>query len=136
MQKFLSGQQASEAIDAYAEALSLYKQAFGDDEQNVETAPVYLKFGVTLMRFAERNMEKALNDVMMDAMRQRATAAEGVDAKKLSTAEIEEHANEHLDDLDDAWEALEMARLTYETANDAAGISEARTVTRRGVALV
>lgn len=124
-------QQGSEAVDAFSEALSLFKEAFGDEAHNIEAAPVYLKFGVTLMRLAERNMEKALNDVMMDAMRERATATGDGAPKKLSTAEIEEHANEHLEDLDDAWEALEMARLTYETANDPAGISEARTVRRR-----
>lgn len=93
--------------------------SFKDQDEPVELAPVYLKYGMTLMRLAERNMEQAMNELMIKAMREQAGGgASGAEVKKLSQEVIEEQAAEHLEDLDEAWDALEMARLRYEGAND------------------
>lgn len=93
--------------------------SFKDQDEPVELAPVYLKYGMTLMRVAERNMEQAMNELMVKAMREQAGGgASGAEVKKLSQVVIEEQAAEHLEDLDEAWDALEMARLRYEGAND------------------
>ena len=104
-------EQLNEAVYAYCQSLEYAVKAYG--AQAPETGPFYLKYGQVLMKLTSEQTESAFNDVIVDAMKNQAQTGD-----KLSATELENAAAEHADDFEEAWEALEMARMIFENSGD------------------
>ena len=114
-------EQLSEALDAYSTALEYTEKAYG--VQSVESAPLYHKFGTVLMTVTSADAEEGFSKTLVSAMER--AMDEGED-KKISKADLEEEAQQHVQSFDEAWEALEIARVIYEKAGDMASVARVR----------
>lgn len=118
---FMEKQQMVEALDALHTALEFTEKAFG--VQSLESAPLYHKFGTILMTVTAQNAEEGFSNTLMSAM-QNQMDEEG--AQKITKEDLEEEAQNHVQSFDEAWEALEIARLIYQNANDMVSVAKVR----------
>jgi hypothetical protein len=74
------------------------------------------------MKLTSQQTEAAFSDAIVGAMK----SQEDGTGDKLTTNELEEAAAEHADDFEEAWEALEMARMIFENAGNMSEVANVR----------
>jgi hypothetical protein len=74
------------------------------------------------MQLSNRQTEEAFSDTIVNAMRDQSQDG----ATKITSNILEETAAEHAEDFEEAWSALEMARMIFEKCGDLTSTAKVR----------